>query len=342
MINDEKQKKTSYLSIVLRLLIAAAACWLIFKDINPAELAETFKRLHISTFLLSLAIFMVCLCIISVRWWVFMRAQKIRIPLFLATKLVYLGQFFTNFMPSAVGGDLIRAWYVSKHTDRRLQAALGVVADRVMGLASTFILAISTYLIFMGGKVEVFGIFSKQQSSVSGFLDRLSLSWSHVIPAGFLVVGLIFVLSGIIDLKGFLRKFFRQAAHLMIQSKEVGMVYVKHPLVLLFGLSVTILLQSMVIVSLWLIGRDLDMPSQIQFYFVFFPMMWVVGSLPLSIAGIGILEGGLVILFVQFTGAEKEAVMALALCQRLIWVIASFPGMAVHLTGAHRHKVADD
>ena len=69
---------------------------------------------------------------------------------------------------------------------------------------------------------------------------------------------------------------------------------------------------------LHLIGRDLDMQTPIEFYFVFFPMMWVIGALPLSIAGIGILEGGLVLLFVRFTGAQQEAATALAFCQRLI------------------------
>ncbi|MHC4772370.1 MAG: hypothetical protein ACYS8S_02085 [Planctomycetota bacterium] len=50
------------------------------------------------------------------------------------------------------------------------------------------------------------------------------------------------------------------------------------------------------------------------------------------------MEGGLVLLFVQFAGAEQEAATALAFCQRFIWVLASLPGMVVHLTGAHRMK----
>ena len=80
------------------------------------------------------------------------------------------------------------------------------------------------------------------------------------------------------------------------------------------------------------------MQAALQFYFVFFPMVWVIGSIPVSIAGIGILEGGIVLLFVQFTGAEPEAAIALALCQRLTWVVASFPGLLVHLGGTQRHK----
>ena len=103
----------------------------------------------------------------------------------------------------------------------------------------------------------------------------------------------------------------------------------------------TIGLQSVVIFSLWLIGRNLGMSSGIQYYFIFFPMMWVISSLPLSIAGLGILEGGLVLLFVQFTGADEDAAKALALCQRLTWVLASLPGMIVHLVGVHRGNILE-
>ena len=338
MSDSEKQKTTSYFSIIIRVGIAGIACWLIFKNTDIAELSQTFKRLSISSFLAGLAVFMGGLCLIGLRWWVFMRAQGIQIPLQMAIKLTYLGQFFTNFMPSAVGGDLIRAWYVSRHTDKKLQAALGVAVDRVIGLFSTFILAISGYLIFMRGNAEIFHAIRKEGRGIGEFLDKINFSGPHTMLLCVFFLGCVLILAGIIDLKRLFRKLYGHMIHLLCHTKEVFLVYVKYPLVLVFGLGTTIFLQSMVIVTLWLIGRDLDMQIPIEFYFVFFPMMWVIGALPLSIAGIGILEGGLVLLFVQFAGAEQEAATALAFCQRFIWVLASLPGMVVHLTGAHRMK----
>ena len=338
MSNSEKQQKTSYLSIFIRLGVAAVACWLIIGSVDIAELGQTFKRLSISSFLLALFVFVGGLSLIALRWWIFMRAQEIRIPLSMAIKLTYLGQFFTNFMPSAVGGDLVRAWYVSKHTDKKLQAALGVAVDRVIGLISTFILAISSYLIFMRGRVDIFHAIRKEGRGIGEILDNIGFSAPHMMLVCAMFMGSVFVLAGIFDLKRFFRKLYGHVIDLLYHTKEVVSVYVKYPLVLFFGLGATIFLQSMVVITFWLIGRDLGMEAPVQFYFIFFPMMWVIGALPLSIAGIGILEGGLVLLFVQFTGAEREAATALAFCQRFIWVLASLPGMVVHLTGAHRMK----
>jgi uncharacterized membrane protein YbhN (UPF0104 family) len=333
----ETKTKTSYLSLGLRIAIAVLACWIIYRKIDPAEVAKTFERLNIWTLILAVLVFNVGLCLIGVRWWVFMRAQDIRVPVFLAVKLTFLGQFFTNFMPSAVGGDVIRAWYVSRHTPKRLQAVLGVGVDRLMGLVSTFVLAITSYLLFMRGQ-GIFHVSRNEPGAISAFFERHPVSTHQVLLVIIILLGIAFLVAGFFDVKRFFKQIWHHFIHVLKQFKEALFVYYHHPWVLCFGLTITIFLQSLVILSFWLVGRDMGMQAALQFYFVFFPMVWVIGSIPVSIAGIGILEGGIVLLFVQFTGAEPEAAIALALCQRLTWVVASFPGLLVHLGGTQRHK----
>ena len=334
-----KQTKSvkKYLSLIFRIIIAILACWFLYRQIDPDQVAEAFTRLQISTLMLAILCFCIGLCLIGFRWWVFMRAQKIYVPLLLAIKLTFLGQFFTNFMPSAVGGDLLRAWYISKHTDKRLQAAIGVAADRLMGLAGTMILAFSSFMLFMRDKEGFFQVGKKENPLKTFFSDHpIPTHWFLI--GGVILLGILILFTKIFDLKKFFSKLKTIVVHLLQQTYQVLLVYVYHPWILLFGLVISILMQMLVIFSFWLIGRDLDMHAPIHCYFVFFPMMWVIGALPLSIAGIGILEGGLVFLFVRFAGASKDLVTVLALCQRLAWVIGSLPGMVVHLMGAHRKK----
>ncbi|MHC4551368.1 MAG: lysylphosphatidylglycerol synthase transmembrane domain-containing protein [Planctomycetota bacterium] len=337
MANEQKKKSSSHVSLILRLGVAALACWLIVKDLDFAELKTTFANFNVLWLLLSCLIFMLGVALIGLRWWLFMRAQKIPVPPFMAVKLTFLGQFFTNFMPSAVGGDLIRAWYVSRYSHKKLQAALGVLVDRVMGLASTFILAISGYWLFMRGQ-GLLQIERKGGGAIRAFLDKHPVSWPHFILLVIILSGCWLFLNGLFDIKSLIKKVYSHVVHVFKQFKEVMLVYYHHPLLLVAGLMMTICIQSVVILSYWLIGRDLGMEAAIRYYFVFFPMIWVIGSIPISIGGLGILEGGLVVCFVQFTGAAPEQVIALALCQRLTWIAASIPGMIVHLTGAHRRE----
>jgi hypothetical protein len=336
-VGDSKTK-TSYVSLILRIAIAAAACWIIYRKIDPVEVAGAFEQLHLSTLVLAVAVYFAGLWLTGLRWWVFMRAQDIHVPLFLAIKLTFLGQFFTIFMPSAVGGDLVRAWYVSRHiSHRRLQAILGVVVDRLMGLVSTFVLAITSYLLFMRGQ-GLFQVSRKESGVIRAFFDRHPVSFYQVFLISVILVGIVFLFVGFFDFRQFFKRLWHHFVHLLNQLKEVLLVYYHHPLVLVFGLLLTIFVQSLVILSFWLVGRNLGMTAGIRFYFVFFPVLWVIGTIPVSIAGIGILEGGIVLLFVQFTGADPGAAIALALCQRLTWMIASIPGLLVHLSGGHRHK----
>jgi len=176
----------------------------------------------------------------------------------------------------------------------------------------------------------------KRSGGIGAYFAEHPMSPQQILVIGVIVLGVGFILAGCFDLKRFFRKLYHHFVHLLSQVKEVVLVYYHHPLVLLFGLSITIFLQSMVILSYWLIGRDLEMTAALRYYFVFFPLVWVIAAIPVSIAGIGILEGGVVFLFVQFAGADPLDVATLALCQRLTWVVGSIPGLIVHLRGSHR------
>ncbi|MCI0499825.1 MAG: flippase-like domain-containing protein [Planctomycetales bacterium] len=336
MTGKDKQPRKRYGSLTIRILIAVAACCIIFKDTDFVQLGRAFKELHLLTLLFASFVFAVSQCILGVRWWLFLRAQEVSISLWLTIKLTFLGLFFSNFMPSSVGGDLVRAWYVSRHSPKKLQAALGVAVDRIMGLMTTFLIAIGSYLIFLRDQDGLFQISKNPQAGALSFLDKLSVKGYHVPGLIIILLGAGCVLAGLVDFKAVFNRLVRHGLDFLRQLKEVVTVYYRCPLVLAGGLGLTVLMQSMVILSYWGIGLDLGISAHLGYYFVFFPIVWVIGSIPVSIAGIGILEGGVVFLFVTFANADVEAVTALALCQRLTWVLASLPGLVVHLTGAHR------
>jgi hypothetical protein len=64
----------------------------------------------------------------------------------------------------------------------------------------------------------------------------------------------------------------------------------------------------------------------------------VLGAVPISIGGAGIVEGLLFFMFTKFAGVDEGPALALALCQRIVWMLTSLPGAAIHLFGAHLPK----
>jgi len=130
-----------------------------------ASFVEYFRRMNLLVFAGILGVFSVAHIIIGLRWWLLLRTQSIFISFWAAVKLYLLGWFYNNFMPGSVGGDLVRAGYVTKHTEKRFEAALSVFVDRAIGVFSTLIIAVFFSLLFLRGQVNT--IMSRYQR---GFL----------------------------------------------------------------------------------------------------------------------------------------------------------------------------
>jgi uncharacterized membrane protein YbhN (UPF0104 family) len=67
-------------------------------------------------------------------------------------------------------------------------------------------------------------------------------------------------------------------------------------------------------------------------------MAWVIGSIPVSIGGAVVIEGVLAYMFIHLASIQPENALALVFAQRIVWMIVSLLGAAIHLSGAHLPK----
>jgi uncharacterized membrane protein YbhN (UPF0104 family) len=104
------------------------------------------------------------------------------------------------------------------------------------------------------------------------------------------------------------------------------------------ALLLTFCCQGLTVVAMWLIGREIGIDVPAKYYFIFFPISWLLGSVPISVGGLGIMEGWLKMMFMRVGTISSKNALALALCQRLIFLIVSLPGAIIHLIGAHLPK----
>ena len=81
-------------------------------------------------------------------------------------------------------------------------------------------------------------------------------------------------------------------------------------------------------------GRNLGIEVPIKYYFIFFPVSWLIGTIPISIGGLGVMEGSITFMF-KTIGVSSRNASAIAVCQRLVWWVLALPGVVIHLAGAH-------
>ncbi len=336
MQDAQKAGKKGHWSLVARIAVAVAAILWVLHGQDWQKLARVFQSLSPWYFGLSVVIYAAAQVIIAVRWWMLLRAQSIYIGVLTAVRLFFLGLFYNNLMLGAIGGDLLKAWYVTKHTNRRLEGVLSVFVDRGVGLVGTLLIAVFTYLTFVRGHVD--GGTGAQEASPPGWLSQhgggMAL-WATVAVGAMLVVVLLHPAGR----AGFVRaveKARLKGFSLLRRAKDAVVVYCSKPWTLAAAMILTLAGQSIVVLVFWMLGRNLGSDVGLRCYFVAFPIGWIVGAIPISPAGLGTTEAATVGLFMLLNpAAPRTEVLALVICQRFLWVLSSLPGGLVHLLGAH-------
>jgi len=325
-VADGKSDKGKGIFVVLRILVVvggviAAAVWL-SREGRWAELKAIFGRMDMWVFGCVFGIFCISQVVVGFRWWLLLRTQGIFIRFWAALRLYLLGWFYNNVMPGSVGGDVIRIWYVTKHTEKKFEAGLSVFVDRAIGLLSTLVIAFFFYVVFL---------WPEKLPLVATVFQYwwLVLLAVAVAVAGFSVSQRGRVLLG---------RLWSSVCGVCKKLVSAGRLYGRNPSTVLVAFALTVVLQIITITGFWFLGRNIGIEASIKYYYVFFTLVWVIGAVPVSIGGAVVVESALAALFVKMAGVPEADAMALALLQRFIWLLASLPGAVIHLTGSHLPK----
>jgi glycosyltransferase 2 family protein len=109
-------------------------------DVNEG-IVRIVRRSDKALLLVGLLVYGLITQIGVLRWWLLLRAQDVHVPFALARRLTFVGFFFNNVVPGPTGGDLVKAVYIARRTERRAEAVVTVVVDRVVGIVALALIA---------------------------------------------------------------------------------------------------------------------------------------------------------------------------------------------------------
>ena len=92
--------------------------------------------------------------------------------------------------------------------------------------------------------------------------------------------------------------------------------------------------------SIALIGRALHLAIPWHEYFLYVPLIYIIGAVPVTPGGVGLIEKFYGLFFVGGP-VGASGVLAMAMLARLMPVLWSLPGLAVALSGPRLPKSAD-
>ncbi len=260
-------------------------------------------------------VFYAAMTLISIwRWRVLLQAQGHVAPMAHLSASYLVATFFNNFLPSNIGGDVIRIRDSSRLTGSTTAALAIVAIDRILGICALYALAL---VAFLAGGAQV-----RELTGARAVLLGLGLVFAALAYVFFRPGTARWLMSASrLDRLAWAREQFEivQAA-VNVYRQELTAVW------LAFGASVA--LQTLVVWYYFAVARALKIELPLTACFLMVPLCTLVQTVPLSFNGWGIREGVFVHYFRQI-GLPHDNAMAFSLVGAGLIVLLSLSGAVV-------------
>jgi uncharacterized protein (TIRG00374 family) len=132
----------------LKILFTIFLLYMVFQSVDLSKISHSLKDFKLETLILILTVCWIGQFICAERWRIFAHSLQMKGGYLNFVQMYFVGMFFNIGLPTLVGGDIIKAFIVSRKNNRSLQIGLAsVLQDRASGLIS--LLAYGTLAILL-------------------------------------------------------------------------------------------------------------------------------------------------------------------------------------------------
>jgi len=289
---------------LIKITLSAAMVAIVVHAFDVKGVAAHFMKVDVGTLVLVVAIALGIALLHTLRWMAVIDATGHRLTFKTALRLVLIGHFFNQALPSSVGGDAMRVWCAYRAGLVLSIAVKTVVVDRLLSLVSLLVLAaiglpwlldvvIDPVARWALSSVVLAGLAGAAAFLALARLPRFALRWRAV--------------RALVDVAKLSRKVL---SHLRYAVPVVG-------------LSIMSFLGFAVIV--FAIARAMQIDVTVRDCVLLVPPVILVTVIPVSIAGWGLREGAMVVAF-GFINVPAGAAFAMSVLFGLTLAVASLPG----------------
>lgn len=309
-LND---KTKNILSFLFRLALSLALLFWLLKKIDAGKMLGVLKTADLGCIGLALGIFLLINLLLLIRWFVFIKALNLDVEFRDVIRYFFIGLFCNLFLPSAIGGDIVKAFGLCRTSPQKARVVASVILDRLSGFASIVLIASVVF--------------------ISGYRFINDLSLLGLIVALALFSTIVFAVLFSERLFAFACRIFNNIPNIKngLMNLHNDIVMIKddtRAIVNAVGLSC--LSQIVLAVVFFLIARGLHQNIDLIYFLVFSPMVCVAASLP-SIGGLGVREVGWVYLLAKIHVPESIS-LSMSLMSFLFMVIVGLIGGVIYVT----------
>jgi hypothetical protein len=302
-------------SLVLRLAIAGALLAFLLSGLDYEKMGEVIRQARPlwlwSAFFLLIAIRL----LMGLRWYVVLKAYGIVVSLPEVLDVFFTSMFFGQMLPGLVGGDLVRGYRLMKSHGQKKIIAASLLFDRLLGVSMVLVFAFAgivwaapfdkpwgfpAFAIVLAGAVALFAAwyFSKKLIPVLQSFQSLRRSKAA--------------------------KLYNKLLELAIVLADTGKLKSVFPAVLMLS-AVVMVFRCLVFYALF---QAFGAEVEIMDCLAFIPLVFLVLMIPITLGGLGVREGALVVFFSSVT---PEVSVSVGLVSYVLLFLISIPGAVIWL-----------
>lgn len=285
--------------LLIKISISLGLLIYLYWKIDLPQFVKTLHAVQIFPFLTAGILYLGCQYLSSYRWQVLLSAHDVHVPVNHLFSFYLVGMFFNNFLPTSIGGDVVKGYDLYRHSGRGKEAVTTVLLERYTGLVALIIIGLTALLI-----------------GYQYFPDPATAILLSGIAAAFICGTLVVIsrYSRTLCLRTIRRFNLQRLARAIYKIYRPFERYKTHKGIFLYSILISFGIQILNILVYILLADALNISIPGGYFFLFFPIVTIISMLPLSINGLGIRDGLMVYLF-----SKIEVPMNHALSLSLSW-----------------------
>lgn len=302
----------SRLGTLARVLVSVALLVFVFHKTSWSDITSMVSQTNPWFLILSILVGLFISLLSSWKWGLLLRPFGVEVPVPRLFFLYLVGGFFSNILPTNVGGDLVRVAAVARATPKRAAAVTSVFMERFTGVTILIVLSLISLV------------------ANPDLRDIRVVGATGIVTAAY-VVALVLMLT-----PRYL--FWIERRRLPnIARKALGKVHGFQAAIHQYRHHPWVLIETLAISVLWYIGATLNVyTSALAFgqsvsfslLIISVPLILTITMLPISLGGIGLGEWAYSFVFTQIgAGAPIGLLVALLLRAKSIGVGAVGAGL---------------
>ncbi len=285
--------KKIHISTIIKLLISIILIGWIIHKVNLIKLKDILISANLLWILAAVSLHIYAYWASGKRWQILLNALEVKESVKNLIKSYLVGTFFNQFLPTIVGGDMIRAIDLSEPCQSLTKSLTIILLERFIGIIALLSLVNIGFILRMK------------------YLDEVSYVsyWPIYAQITFIVSIIVLFSMGNVITNEVERhvpnKFIKKVLYKILLVLNTLTKFRSHPIPLLKAFVLSVTLQLVFILHYYFLSISIGLHMSFAFLLIIIPIIFLLSMLPVSINGIGLREG-LFIYFFSKIGVSPE------------------------------------